>query len=299
MIDNDPTPFHGLHGPAAPGSRARSPRSRLRVMQASPPAGRAADHHLRATPPAGRSTSIFAAPSAKSSAAPAATRPAAGCRRPKRRRQRAARARPAQARRGRARGDAVAAALGVARRAARRRIGRAAQAGGRSAPRQRRRGSRPRRRGMPPIVSCRPWPAISRSFEEASRALFADDRRRFVGLDRRLARRYPRPRRQARLQRPRLGAISQLPSTAEPVTRHCSSAAMICSALIETSRVRLPPLWKTFLRFVAPMMLSNILQSLFGTINNVYLGQMSGSTRSRPVRCSSLRCSSSSPSSWA
>jgi putative MATE family efflux protein len=33
---------------------------------------------------------------------------------------------------------------------------------------------------------------------------------------------------------------------------------------------------KTFLVFVAPMMLSNILQSLFGTINSAYLGQMIG-----------------------
>jgi len=37
-----------------------------------------------------------------------------------------------------------------------------------------------------------------------------------------------------------------------------------------------PSLWKTFLVFLAPMMLSNILQALFGTINNVYLGQMIG-----------------------
>ena len=37
-----------------------------------------------------------------------------------------------------------------------------------------------------------------------------------------------------------------------------------------------PPLWKTSLVFLAPMMLSNILQSLFGTINNIYLGQMIG-----------------------
>jgi putative MATE family efflux protein len=36
------------------------------------------------------------------------------------------------------------------------------------------------------------------------------------------------------------------------------------------------PLWRSFLVFVAPMMLSNILQSLFGTINNIYLGQMIG-----------------------
>jgi len=36
------------------------------------------------------------------------------------------------------------------------------------------------------------------------------------------------------------------------------------------------PLWKTFLFFLAPMLLSNILQSLSGTLNNVYLGQMIG-----------------------
>jgi putative MATE family efflux protein len=35
-------------------------------------------------------------------------------------------------------------------------------------------------------------------------------------------------------------------------------------------------LWKSFVVFLAPMMLSNVLQSLFGTINNVYLGQMIG-----------------------
>ena len=36
------------------------------------------------------------------------------------------------------------------------------------------------------------------------------------------------------------------------------------------------PLWKNFLRFLAPLMLSNALQSLFGTVSNVYLGQMIG-----------------------
>jgi putative MATE family efflux protein len=36
------------------------------------------------------------------------------------------------------------------------------------------------------------------------------------------------------------------------------------------------PLWKGFLRFLAPLMLSNALQSLFGTVSNVYLGQMIG-----------------------
>ncbi|MDN3276996.1 MATE family efflux transporter [Frankia sp. RB7] len=36
------------------------------------------------------------------------------------------------------------------------------------------------------------------------------------------------------------------------------------------------PIWKGFLRFLAPLMLSNALQSLFGTVSNVYLGQMIG-----------------------
>jgi putative MATE family efflux protein len=36
------------------------------------------------------------------------------------------------------------------------------------------------------------------------------------------------------------------------------------------------PLWKTFAFFLAPMLLSNILQSLSGTLNNVYVGQMLG-----------------------
>ena len=37
-----------------------------------------------------------------------------------------------------------------------------------------------------------------------------------------------------------------------------------------------PPLWRPFLAFLAPMMLTNILQSLFGTINGIYIGQMIG-----------------------
>ena len=36
------------------------------------------------------------------------------------------------------------------------------------------------------------------------------------------------------------------------------------------------PLWRTFAAFLAPMLLSNILQSLSGTLNNVFLGQMLG-----------------------
>ncbi|WP_198969986.1 MATE family efflux transporter [Xylophilus sp. ASV27] len=36
------------------------------------------------------------------------------------------------------------------------------------------------------------------------------------------------------------------------------------------------PLWAVFARFLGPMLLSNILQSLSGTLNNVYIGQMLG-----------------------
>ena len=36
------------------------------------------------------------------------------------------------------------------------------------------------------------------------------------------------------------------------------------------------PLWRTYIVFLLPMMLSNILQALFGTINSIYLGRMLG-----------------------
>jgi putative MATE family efflux protein len=39
---------------------------------------------------------------------------------------------------------------------------------------------------------------------------------------------------------------------------------------------RPPLMWKAFLVFLGPMMASNILQGLSGTINNIYLGQMLG-----------------------
>jgi putative MATE family efflux protein len=37
-----------------------------------------------------------------------------------------------------------------------------------------------------------------------------------------------------------------------------------------------PPLWKTYLLFLAPMVLSNFLQSMSGTLNSIYIGQMLG-----------------------
>jgi putative MATE family efflux protein len=36
------------------------------------------------------------------------------------------------------------------------------------------------------------------------------------------------------------------------------------------------PIWTGFLRFLAPLMLGNALQSLFGTVSNAFLGQMMG-----------------------
>ncbi|APW41683.1 MATE family efflux transporter [Rhodoferax saidenbachensis] len=40
--------------------------------------------------------------------------------------------------------------------------------------------------------------------------------------------------------------------------------------------VQAPPLWKGYLAFLVPMIISNILQGLSGTVNNIYLGQMLG-----------------------
>ncbi len=36
------------------------------------------------------------------------------------------------------------------------------------------------------------------------------------------------------------------------------------------------PLWQRFLLFLVPLMLSNILQAMSGTINNIYVGQLVG-----------------------
>ncbi len=36
------------------------------------------------------------------------------------------------------------------------------------------------------------------------------------------------------------------------------------------------PLWRTFLAFLGPMVLSNMLQSMSGTVNGIYIGQMLG-----------------------
>ena len=36
------------------------------------------------------------------------------------------------------------------------------------------------------------------------------------------------------------------------------------------------PLWQTYLLFLGPMLLSNVLQSLSGTLNNIFIGQFLG-----------------------
>ncbi len=44
-----------------------------------------------------------------------------------------------------------------------------------------------------------------------------------------------------------------------------------------TKSIKSPPvLWKVYLAFLGPMIVSNILQALSGTVNNIYLGQMLG-----------------------
>ena len=37
-----------------------------------------------------------------------------------------------------------------------------------------------------------------------------------------------------------------------------------------------PVLWRVYLAFLVPMIISNILQALSGTVNNIYLGQLLG-----------------------
>src|SRR5215207_897578 len=68
------------------------------------------------------------------------------------------------------------------------------------------------------------------------------------------------------------GEIAAPPATAaDPVPPQIAPRADPRAAAMASR-----PLWKTFLLFLAPMLLSNILQSLSGTLNNVYLGQMIG-----------------------
>ncbi|WPN56086.1 MATE family efflux transporter [Pseudomonas sp. P9_31] len=45
---------------------------------------------------------------------------------------------------------------------------------------------------------------------------------------------------------------------------------------MQTPATQSHPLWQTYLLFLAPMVLSNFLQSMSGTINSIYIGQMLG-----------------------
>ena len=45
---------------------------------------------------------------------------------------------------------------------------------------------------------------------------------------------------------------------------------------VQTTTPVPPVLWKSYLAFLVPMIMSNMLQALSGTVNNIYLGQMLG-----------------------
>ena len=64
------------------------------------------------------------------------------------------------------------------------------------------------------------------------------------------------------------------PASAPPSS--AASSALPSPLHSPAAAIATRPLWKTFLFFLAPMLLSNILQSLSGTLNNVYVGQMIG-----------------------
>ena len=216
-----PDPFHRLRGPAAPGAGPLAEVA-LAVKQALEPAP-AADHHLQRRAPAAPIDLDLRGTERRDRCAAC---PTAARRSPNRRD-----AQPAEPRgRGRPKLGVVArevtllprhwewlgAQPGGASVALRKLVDEARRASG-----DQDRAARGARRRL--SLHVRRWPAISPDFEEASRALFADDRRRFAGLDRRLARRYPRPHRQARLQRSHRAAVAALsrgridPCTGDPL----------------------------------------------------------------------------------
>ena len=201
MIQATAQAIHRLRRPSAAGFRpaGRGRAGRHESAPERPPRSRSSS---LTTPTAGRSISTFAAPNATSLHA-CRTRPRIrDARRCDMRRTGAARPRPAQTRRRRPRGDAVAAALGMARRATRRRVGGAAKARRGGAPRQRRSRSQPRREGCGLSLHV----SDGRQSAGLRGSLAGVVRGRPTALwrsDRRLARRYPRPHRQARLQRSR------------------------------------------------------------------------------------------------
>ena len=48
------------------------------------------------------------------------------------------------------------------------------------------------------------------------------------------------------------------------------------ASIAETRAAPAKPLWQVFVAFLIPMMASNVLQSLSGTVNNIYLGRLIG-----------------------
>jgi putative MATE family efflux protein len=70
----------------------------------------------------------------------------------------------------------------------------------------------------------------------------------------------------AELLAPPVAAADPSPPAVAPLPAHAAASARAGDAA----------LWKTFLLFLGPMLLGNIMQSLSGTLNNVYVGQMLG-----------------------
>ena len=60
----------------------------------------------------------------------------------------------------------------------------------------------------------------------------------------------------------------------EAILHQSSRVEMDLQSMQTPSAIK--PLWQTYLLFLAPMVLSNFLQSMSGTVNSIYIGQMLG-----------------------
>lgn len=79
------------------------------------------------------------------------------------------------------------------------------------------------------------------------------------------------PQLPAELLAPPVATADPSPPAVAPLPAHAAASA--AAARTDTGEAAL---WRTFLLFLGPMLLGNIMQSLSGTLNNVYVGQMIG-----------------------
>ncbi len=68
--------------------------------------------------------------------------------------------------------------------------------------------------------------------------------------------------------------VDHRPELTEAVVYQSPAAEMDLPSMRTPSATK--PLWQTYLLFLAPMVLSNFLQSMSGTVNSIYIGQMLG-----------------------